>query len=243
MVLTLLSVIGTQSRGGFIALLAMALMYWWKSKKKIGAAIVFVILGLTGSFLVTDQWVSRIETIDNYDEDNSFQTRVYAWITAYNIAKASPLTGGGFAVTEIPEFYYRYNEGIDEEQWPRAAHSAYFQVLGDQGFVGLAIYLSLALMGWFNTRYVISLTRNRVEYLWAYDLASMIQVSLVAFYVGSAALSLAYYDVYYTILAITAVLRVIVVRELSPDQVRAPRLSPLAAHPAGQTGYRDKHVT
>ncbi len=241
-VLTLLSVIGTQSRGGFIALLAMALMYWWRSKKKAGAAIVFVILGLSASFVVTDQWVERIETIENYDDDDSFQSRVDAWVTAYNIAKDRPLIGGGFAVTEIPVIYFRYNEGIDEEQWPRAAHSAYFQVLGDQGFAGLAIYLMLGFVAWLNTRYVISETRGRVEYQWAHDLANMIQVSLVAFFVGSAALSFAYYDVYYVLLAVTAVLKLIVVRELQPSILRTPRLSPMGPHPARQNVYRDTHV-
>ena len=76
-----------------------------------------------------------------------------------------------------------------------AAHSIYFQVLGDTGFPGLAIYLVILFLAFLNCYRIRKATRKRPELEWAYDLATMIQLSLVAFCVGGSALSLAYYDI------------------------------------------------
>jgi len=66
-------------------------------------------------------------------------------------------------------------------------------VLGEHGFIGLALYLIIFL---FAFKYTISTIRRRAnaEGAWTHRLARMIQVSLIAFAVGGAALSMAYYD-------------------------------------------------
>ncbi len=76
----------------------------------------------------------------------------------------------------------------------RAAHSIYFQVLGDNGFAGLAIYLVLLFLVFSNCSRIRRAARDRPEFAWARDLATAIQLSMVAFCVGGAALSLAYSD-------------------------------------------------
>jgi O-antigen ligase len=99
---------------------------------------------------------------------------------------------------------------------PHAAHSIYFQVLGEHGFVGLGLFLLLWILVWRDTAWIIRRSRERETLGWASDLARMIQVSLVGFFVAGAFLSLAYYDVPYNLLVAVVLTRVLVETELWP---------------------------
>src|SRR5258706_14284590 len=96
----------------------------------------------------------------------------------------------------------------------RAAHSIYFQVLGEHGYVGLALFLLLWILVWRDASWIIRNSRSRAGLQWAHDLARMIQVSLVAYFVGGAFLSLAYYDVPYNLLVALVLTRVLVEKEI-----------------------------
>ena len=95
-----------------------------------------------------------------------------------------------------------------------AAHSIYFQALGEHGFVGLGLYLLLGLMTWRTGSWIIRNTAKQPEYRWAANLATMIQVSLIGFSVGGTFLSLLYFDVPYYLMAAMVVTRVLVEKEL-----------------------------
>ena len=69
-----------------------------------------------------------------------------------------------------------------------------FWLMSGTGFIGFGIYLTLLVMGFVNCTRIRMATRGRADLQWARELATMIQLSLVAFCVGGAALSLAYYD-------------------------------------------------
>ncbi len=95
-----------------------------------------------------------------------------------------------------------------------AAHSIYFQALGEHGFVGLGLYLLLGLMTWRTGSWIVRNTAKHPEYRWATDLATMIQVSLIGFAVGGTFLSLLYFDVPYYLMTAMVVTRVLVEKEL-----------------------------
>jgi len=88
-----------------------------------------------------------------------------------------------------------------------AAHSIYFQVLGDLGFVGLALYLLLLAAAWRNASLAIKHSLANPEVRWAHDLARTFQYCLLPFIVSGAALSMAYFDLAFVLVALTAVLR------------------------------------
>ena len=85
------------------------------------------------------------------------------------------------------------------------AHSIYFQVLGEHGFIGLGIFLLLGFTTWLRCGQMIRLARNIPEMKWIGDLASMLQVSLIGYGVSGAFLGLAYFDYYYHLIAITLI--------------------------------------
>ena len=122
----------------------------------------------------------------------------------------------------------------------KAAHSIYFEVLGDHGFVGLALYLAILAAAWLNTFQVLNVTRTRPDLAWAHELARMLQISLVAFLVGGAALSMAYYDGVLVVFALTAALLQVVRRpagEMAADVV-TPRWKALPAPAPSQASSR-----
>jgi hypothetical protein len=86
--------------------------------------------------------------------------------------------------------------------------------LGEHGFPGLGLFLLLWLLVWLDTWWIIRRSGGRKQLEWASDLARMIQVSLVGFFVGGAFLSLAYYDVPYNLLVAVVLTRLLVEQEL-----------------------------
>ncbi|KIO49418.1 putative O-glycosylation ligase, exosortase A system-associated [Nitrosospira sp. NpAV] len=210
MVLCAVAALGSYSRGALLAIAAMGGFLWLKSRKKAGLGMLAVVAIPPLLAFMPDEWSKRMDTINTYEEDESVQGRFNAWWMAYNLAKDRPLTGGGFEVT-MPELFFRYAPNPYDIH---AAHSIYFQVLGEHGFIGLALYLLLGFATWRTGSWIIRNTAKRDDYLWAYSLASMIQVSLIGFAVGAAFLSLVYFDVPYYLMAAMVVTRVLVEKDL-----------------------------
>lgn len=208
--LSALAALGTYSRGAFLAIVVMAAFLAAKSRYKIRIGIlVLASLPLMIGFM-PDKWSSRMDTILEYQTDGSANGRINAWWMAFNLAKDRPLVGGGFEIYE-PQFFMRYAPNPDDVH---AAHSIYFQALGEHGFVGLGLFLLLALLTWRTGNWIIRHTEKMDDLKWAHDLAKMIQVSLVGFAVGGAFLSLLYFDVPYYLMAILVATRVLVEKHL-----------------------------
>jgi probable O-glycosylation ligase (exosortase A-associated) len=188
--LTFLAVVGSYSRGAFLALAALGVVSWIYSRNKIIYAIFGVALAVPVFYFMPGEYYERLATLNDTDVDGSFQGRVQAWQVAYFYARDHFPFGAGFDGPELSSVYQSYFPG----EAFRAAHSIYFQVLGDTGFIGLGIYLAILLLAFLNCWRIRKATRGKPELTWARDLATMIQLSLVAFCVGGAALSLAYYD-------------------------------------------------
>jgi probable O-glycosylation ligase (exosortase A-associated) len=84
-------------------------------------------------------------------------------------------------------------------------HSIYFEQLGEHGFPGLAIFLSLGLMTWVRCNQIMRVCKRDPERKWAADLAAMVQVSLVGYATAGAFLGLSYFDLFYHLIAMTVI--------------------------------------
>lgn len=215
MVLTIMAVIGTYSRGALFALGVSGLAYAIKSRSGIIPLILGGLVIVSLPSLVPSTWFQRMSTIQAYNSDSSFEGRVAAWKTSFNLAEARP-TGGGFSSVNLDWVAQAY-ESPGSLRAGKAAHSIYFEVLGDHGFVGLLLYLLLVAAAWYNTSATLSVTRDRPELDWATKLARMMQVSIIGFLVGGSALSMAYYDGFLIIVAMTASLLLFVRKPLTQD--------------------------
>lgn len=209
-----LASLGSYSRGALLAIGAMSVFLWLKSKEKVKLGLLMTLATPILLALMPSKWFERMDTINEYQDDASAMGRVNAWKMATNLA-SDRLTGGGFEI---------YDAGVFAQYAPNpqdihAAHSIYFQVLGEHGFPGLALYLALGIATWRSASAIVRLSLPYADLKWAVDLAKMIQVSLLGFAVGGAFLSLAYFDVPYYLMAAVVAARVIIEREVKE---RAP---------------------
>jgi probable O-glycosylation ligase (exosortase A-associated) len=136
-------------------------------------------------------------TIRTYGEDNSAQGRLTAWAMAWNLAK-DRLMGGGFMVA-LPFVYAIY---APEATTSLVAHSIYFQIMGEHGFIGLFVFLLVGVLTWIDAARLRRTYARDVDMKWAADLGSMMQVSMIGFAVTGAFLSMAYFDLPYNVMAI-----------------------------------------
>jgi probable O-glycosylation ligase (exosortase A-associated) len=203
MVLLAVSAFGSQSRGALLAISAMAVYFWWNGKNKVGIGILIVIIALPLVAFMPDSWSDRMATMKTYEEDRSAMGRISAWWTAWRLAFDYPF-GVGFNAFR-PILFAKYSPYPD---MVHAAHSIYFQVLGHHGFIGLFIFLGLWIATWRSAGWL----RNRKDLppdaKWCADLGAMCQVSLVAYLVGGAFLSLAYFDLPYNIMVMVVLTRI-----------------------------------
>ena len=208
MALCAASALGSQSRGGLVAISAMVLMLWWRGKHKLRGGIFLVVLAVPLIAFMPDEWSSRMASISNYEEDRSAMGRISAWWTAWNIAKSYP-SGVGFNPA-TSELFARFSPHPD---YVHAAHSIYFQVLGNHGFIGLVIFLGLFIATWRSAGWLRNQKNLPSEAAWCRDLGATCQVALAGYAVGGAFLSLAYFDLPYIIMTVVVLTRVWVERQ------------------------------
>lgn len=220
MIVSLVSVLGTYSRGAFVSLGGLMVLAWIRSPRKFVYLAAAAATVVPAFLLMPQKYIDRINTISSPDSDGSVHGRLVAWQVAWRYAVDHVPFGNGFSCSELPQVFDRYFPG----EVTHAAHSIYFEVLGDNGFMGLAIYLGILATTLLMYSRIRKHTRGKQELLWAYDLAGMAQLSLIVFCLGGAALSMAYYDLFYILLGLGSALNLAV------------------GSPAGQNARRSKRI-
>jgi putative inorganic carbon (HCO3(-)) transporter len=130
MVLTLFAVVASYSRGALIALAAVALLFWLKSRRKLlYGALVFGLAAGAVSFM-PQGWVDRMHTIQSYEKDGSAEGWLTMWHTAWLLATARPLVGSGF----YGPYLRTVVDQVDPDSPARAVYSIWFEMLGEHGF-------------------------------------------------------------------------------------------------------------
>jgi putative inorganic carbon (HCO3(-)) transporter len=198
MLLSGMAILGTHSRGAFLAIVAMMLTLWLKSRRKVRLGFLFFALVPLAIGLMPGKWMERMETIETYESDTSAMGRLNTWHMLFNLANDRPLVGGGFE-PYTPRTFSRYGPDPNEVH---SAHSIYFQMLGEHGYVGLGLFLALGIACWTVSRRLIRASRDRPDLAWTGDLARAIQVSLVGFAVGGAFVNIAYWELLYYIIVV-----------------------------------------
>jgi len=236
MALVAIAILGTYSRGGFIGLSILVIYFLWRSRHRIAIGIAVICLALAARAFLPPDWTARMETIRTAQSDESFQERLDAWHTALNIASQRPFVGSGMGASESADVYARFMP-LDSIYIQRAKgrpltasdigalayHSIYFQVLGDNGYPGLFLFITLLVLTWRCLGQVRRAARGKAGLVWAADLASMMQLALLSYAVAGAALSMAYYDMPYLFMGIAIALREIVIRA---EGIPAPEFGP-----------------
>jgi probable O-glycosylation ligase (exosortase A-associated) len=197
MVLTGVAAIGSQSRGGLVAMVAMGLFLWLKSRNKFVTGIYMAIAVAIMASVMPQAWYDRMNTIKTYQQDQSAEGRINAWHVAFNVAK-DRITGGGFEMFKPPTF-----RQYAPDPWNvHDVHSIYFEQMGEHGFIGFGLFMLLGLLAWIRAQQIIKRCKNDPDRKWASDLAAMIQVSLIGYAAGGAFLGMSYFDLPYHLMII-----------------------------------------
>jgi hypothetical protein len=208
----LLIPIGTEARTGLICIGVLGMLLLRDAKRRllyIGAACV---LGAAAIPFLPSSFTNRMETIQGFKGDESAGTRLAVWGWTWNYALDHPM-GGGFEA-------YRQNRiqvntvnqslaadtGVSTVQSVadegRAYHSAYFEMLGEQGFPGLILFLLIHGIGVVRME-VIRRRYRRVEGedAWIAPLATALQNFQLIYLVGALFVGIAYQPFVYLLIA------------------------------------------
>ena len=199
-VMSLISVLGSQSRGAIVAILGVGGFFWLKTKTKLISGLAIVLLASLLFAFMPQSWHERMESIYTYQEDDSAMQRINSWQYSINVAN-DRITGGGLQ-SWSKDMFAVYAPNPD---WVFVAHSIYFSVLADHGWPGLIMFLLIIWLTWRSLSKMIKETKDDKDSSFNL-LARMLQVSLIAYMTGGMFLSLSYFDLPWHLIAIAMLL-------------------------------------
>lgn len=202
--LTVPAILFTFSRGGLLTLLVVSGLLFWRSRNRllVAAVMALALLGFVAfsSDMVTQKYLERASTIDDYQEDGSARGRLNAWRTSWNVFLDYPVLGVG--PNNLISVFRRYSPEVDRF---RVAHNAYLQILSESGLPALLLYLAaLGTALWRMNRLRLANSQP-----WVVTQARMLQISILAFMTGSSFLNSAYNEVIYHLIGLTVCLEVV----------------------------------
>lgn len=202
MLITAFSIASSYSRGAFLASGSVLVFLWMKSRQKVVLGVASIVLVAAVLMFMPAEWHERMGSIKDYQEDSSAMGRIAAWTLAVAIA-TQRLFGGGFDFWTTDAFsrYTNLDSGV------HVAHSIYFSVLGEHGWPGLIMFITVGVMAMRHATWIIRACRGHEDLIWLADLARMVQVSLIAYATGGAFLSLSYFDMYWHLVSIMVILK------------------------------------
>jgi probable O-glycosylation ligase (exosortase A-associated) len=208
----LLIPIGTSTRTGLLCIGLVALLMLRDTKRKFVYLAALGCLGLAAVPFLPSAFTERMGTIKTYKADASASTRLAVWQWTMDYAKTHPM-GGGFEAYRQNHIRYEKvaveSDGtgqatVDrslEVDKARAYHSAYFEMLGEQGYPGLALWLTINLLGIFR----MEVLRQRYKQPepgqeWVAPLASALQTAHIVYMLGATFIAIAFQPFVYMLI-------------------------------------------
>jgi len=209
----LLIPVGTQARTGLICIAVLAVIMLRDVKRRLLYLGLMGALGLAALPFLPSSFTDRMNTISTYQADDSAVTRLAVWGWTWEYVQDNPM-GGGFEA-------YRQNriavatvsisgdgnvgavQGTLQFDQGRAYHSSYFEMLGEQGFPGLILFIlihgiGLVRMELLRRRYA----KETGDRAWIAPLATALQSFQIIYLVGSLFVGIAFQPFVLMILAV-----------------------------------------
>ncbi len=209
----LLIPVGTQARTGLVCIAVLVPLLLRFAKYRFVYAGLTVLVAIVTIPFLPQSFTQRMGTITDYKAEQSASTRVAVWAWTWEYAKDNPLGGGfnAFLQNKITVDMVETSENdsitsvdvTQAEEIGRAYHSSYFEMLGEQGFFGLAIWLAIHVGGLIRMEMVrrrYSHTINPGEQ-WIAPLATALQNGQIIYLVGSLFVGIAFQPFIYMLIA------------------------------------------
>lgn len=200
----LLIPIGTAARTGLMCAGLLAVLMLRSAKRRILYAILGALALAVAVPFLPQSYLERMNTIEEHSSDQSASTRVAVWMWTLDYVKTHPF-GGGFDAYRSNSFTYRMPEvtgppGNEQVTYKtvtdkaRAYHSSYFEMLGEQGWPGLILWICLQLLGVWQMeriRWRFKRTEEGTD-SWQWGLATALQQAQLVYLLGAAFVGIAY---------------------------------------------------
>ena len=232
--------VGTQARTGLLCLALLAVLSLRSVKRRFLYAGTMAALALVAVPFLPASFTKRMNTIENHAADESASTRVAVWGWTLDYVGDHPF-GGGFDAYRGNKLKIelRGSEGsgnnvsVDVKEaydQARAYHSAYFEMLGEQGWPGLFLWLWLMLSGLWQMERIRHRWKKRTGpgETWQAPLANALQQSLIVYMAGSLFVGIAFQPFCYMLIGLQCGLWSYLRRIDSPAPRRIAPRAPLA---------------
>jgi len=199
----LLIPIGTETRTGLLCIFALGILMLRATKRRALYVALIGIAGLAAIPLLPSSFTSRMNTIEDYQADSSASTRLAVWGWTWDYVQQHPL-GGGFEAYRQNRLTIKRSDVQEsgsqatvssslQTDEGRAYHSAYFEMLGEQGFPGLVLWLLLHISGLFGMEKLRRTYRDAApEDAWIAPLATALQHGQIIYLVGALFVGIAF---------------------------------------------------
>ncbi|MGH7311427.1 MAG: putative O-glycosylation ligase, exosortase A system-associated, partial [Candidatus Rokuibacteriota bacterium] len=220
LVMSIAAVPFTYSRAGFLGLVVVLFMLIGRTRWKWFAMTTAAVASPVVLSLLPQRWFDRISTILTYSEDGSAISRLTAWGVSWGVALDNPLFGGGFRVLPHPEVWAAYAPDWTGRAYN--AHSIYFEVLGEHGFIGFLLFFGLLGSTFLSMRSIFRQVRQRADLLWLLNYSYMVETALLAYLVSGAFYNLASFDLVYFLVGVAIILKRFAADALTATTLDAP---------------------
>ena len=207
----LLIPVGTSTRTGLLCIGLVAVLMLRDAKRKVLYLCLLGVAGMIAVPFLPSSFTNRMSTIKTYKGDESASTRLAVWGWTWDYAKEHPM-GGGFEMYRQNKIRYdtervegtAANSTVDRHltvDQARAFHSAYFEMLGEQGFPGLILWLSISLIGIFRMEVLRHRYRKAAaDMAWVTPLAGALQSAHIVYLLGAAFIGIAFQPFVYMLI-------------------------------------------
>ncbi len=208
--------IGTQARTGLVCIAVLAVLMLRFAKNRFLYVLAAVSVAFVSIPFLPESFTKRMNTIQTYEKDESASTRIAVWTWTLEYVQEHPL-GGGFNAYRQNKLRYELDI-IDENGMStgdtetgqkdivdagRAYHSSYFEMLGEQGWPGLIIWLIIHIGGIWRMEVIqrIYKKRNRPDEAWVQPLALALQNAQIIYMIGCLFVGIAFQPFVYMLVA------------------------------------------
>ena len=203
--------IGTSTRTGLVCVGLLAVLQLRTVKRKLLYCAGLAMMTAAAVPMLPSAFTERMSTIKSYQADESASTRIAVWGWTWDYAKQHPFGGGFYAFRGN---HLRYELKADDGKGGTAAaperiavdearawHSAYFEMLGEQGYPGLALWLAINIAGLFRMEVLRRRLRDPAAPLaWAGRLAGALQSAQLVYLLGASFVGIASNPFFYMLI-------------------------------------------
>ncbi len=237
--LFLFAIIITQSRGGFVGLIATGIYCWLRTKRKFISALIIGILAVFAVIIAPPQYWDEMRSItEQGTSKGTGEARVYTWTIGWHIFLDNPIFGVGQG--NFSWVFGEYEQEVTGSDEPfhgrsvagRMAHSIYFTMLPELGLIGTFTILAMIFYCFKDLNLVkkrfIPGKNNKINATAGTDMSSAksyhialaLEGSLISYLVSSSFISTLYYPNMWILMGfIMSLKRIVVPKELPEREI------------------------